>query len=180
MFPARFLVLAVAKAEYAETKLQQLGLMKLIIRKLTYCQELDFRSKDINWDSGRIGELYQILSIEKLDDDAPSVDDISNSEYRILISETESCMNKERYWKAHTVLEKIWNIEKGDRKLCFQAIIWLLASMVHYQMGEQETAAKMYSKARERLQNLGYVEIVNQLGINFSYPCFLDFASLVP
>jgi predicted metal-dependent hydrolase len=180
MFPARFLVLAVAEDEYAEFRIRQLHMIKLIIRKLSYCHEIDFRSHDIKADIGRISGLYQILSIEKLEDEAQYICEISKQEYIDLIGETESCMNKERYWKAHTILENIWNIEKGDRKLCFQAIIWLLASMVHYQMGEPETAERMYIKARERLHNLGYVEIVNQIGMKFSYPCFLELSSLVP
>ena len=178
MFPARFLILAVADDEGIEAKIRQLDLARLIIRRLSYCLELDFRSAEIEGEISGIGRLCRIIAIERVDDDTPSSSTLSTEEYNSLIREVENCMKKERYWKAHTILEKVWNIEDGDRKLGFQTIIWLLASLVHYQMGEIDTATEMYSKSRKRLRDLGFLNIVDQLGDEFSYPRFIDLSSL--
>lgn len=178
MFPDRFLVLLDSQGFESGTRIRQLKLERLILRKLSYCVEVDFRSDRINRELVELGMIGRILSYEQVDERPIAYSTLRKDEYNSIISQTEQYLNNERYWIAHTKLELIWACERGERKKGVQAIIWLLASMVHFQMDEPDVAEKLYLKSRESLERSNSFDIFRQLREKFEYPCFLDLSSL--
>ena len=166
----RYLVLLVPSKEFNYDVIKNIGLEKLIVRKLSYCLELDFRSSSINNDLEGITLAGDIISIEKAEHDSGSFDPSSTDSFKTIIDETQKLIDAERYWKAHTLLELIWKHSNGDRKKGFQGIIWLLVSLVHYQMMEPEISRNVYARARGQIRSSGFTCIFNQLPDQFAYP----------
>lgn len=61
-------------------------------------------------------------------------------------------VSQERFWEAHEALEDLWRISEQPRKGMLQALIWVLAAQVHWQMDQPDTAIRMHKRAMKALE----------------------------
>ena len=179
MFPERILLLVKPKSCEFESAIKDINLNRFILRKLSYCYELDFRTTDIQTDLTKIQKICDIISVERAEE-LPS--DLSQKEpinHNLIIREAQSLIARERYWKAHVLLEIIWNKETGYYRKGIQGLIWLLVALVHYQMQESSVSDEVFKRARTRMQESGFGDIYSQLPETFEYPISLNLESLL-
>lgn len=179
MFPERKLLLVRANNHSFESDARGLKLDRLIIRKLSYCYELDFHTFDVESDLLKIRNIGHIISIEDSEDSPEETGINGTYDRNNILKGTQKMIDLERYWKAHVLLEMIWKQESGMFKKGIQGIIWLMVSLVHYQMGEISVSEKVFEKAKRRIEDSEFLEISSQLPTSFTYPIKLSLESLL-
>lgn len=151
------------------------GISSLIVRRRSYAVEIDFHTDS----PARSRELLERFSnIEDYRDITEEGTKYGPDFFRSIlehesgiIEEARKMFSQERYWEAHTVLEDLWKALEGSRKRLVQGIIILAASMTHYQMGEMETAEKMYGKSISMMtEGMEGVNAADIVGHRFHYP----------
>lgn len=75
-------------------------------------------------------------------------------------------VNDEEYWYAHEEVERFWDNETGKEKENLRSIILLMASMVHYQMGHEESSKRLYKDSLDYLLKSSILK----KDYEFSYP----------
>lgn len=73
-------------------------------------------------------------------------------EVRMPIRNGINLMKEEKYWLAHETFEELWKYYEGDVSRFFHGTVLLCVSMVHYQMGHQSTAIRIFENAKRELE----------------------------
>ncbi|MCY0852245.1 MAG: DUF309 domain-containing protein [Thermoplasma acidophilum] len=119
------------------------GIQNAIIRRHSDSLELSFFIDD-----RKISEIlnencsYAIVLCQDCKEDFHADPDAAFRNARYLVS-------RERFWEAHEALEDAWRSAYGSRKDRIQALIWIVAAQVHWQMGQADTAVRMHQKAMD-------------------------------
>lgn len=71
---------------------------------------------------------------------------------RIQVEYGINLMREEKYWLGHEKFEGLWKHFKGDLSKFFHGIVLLCVSMVHFQMGHEKTALRIFENARKELK----------------------------
>jgi len=67
------------------------------------------------------------------------------------VQEGFNLMRDEEYWLAHEYFEKFWKGTERETSLFFHGLVLVCVSMVHYQMGNMENSARLFSRAMKTL-----------------------------
>jgi hypothetical protein len=87
-----------------------------------------------------------------------------------IIDTASALFEEERYWESHVLLESLWKISTGGYRKYVQNLIYFSVSMIKYQMGEFETARKVFQKSMETFE-LEYSTVQGSGGVgDFRYP----------
>jgi len=111
-----------------------------VIRRHSDSLELSFFIDDLDI-SGILGEncSYAVVLCQDCRGDLHADPETAFNNARYLVSH-------ERFWEAHEALEDAWHATYGPRKEKIQALIWIVAAQVHWQMGQADTAVRMHEK----------------------------------
>ena len=100
----------------------------------------------------------------------PECDGIRTADLDSAFRNARYLISEERFWEAHEALEDAWHSLSGKRKTVVQAMIWIIAAQVHWQMMHADTALIMHER--------GIREI--RADMRFHYPMTVeDFDSLL-
>ncbi len=93
-----------------------------------------------------LSKSSKILTVKRIDI-PPTVPDKLET-----IKEAINLFNEERYWECHEILENLWRVLKGDKKILVQAIILVCAAFVHFQKDEADVAISMLQRYQSKLR----------------------------
>lgn len=156
--------------------LQDSGCLHLITRRFSYGVEIDFHCGKIDV-MHELETKFSLIRLDEFEEKEDSFRPEKRNEFLEreieIVSKANDLIAQERYWESHTILENLWKSHEGARKLYYQGIILVSASMVQHQMGNRTSALSLYKRAKEKL-NKSQIggPILSQLPEQFSYPVF--------
>ncbi|KAA8922637.1 DUF309 domain-containing protein [Thermoplasma sp.] len=96
-------------------------------------------------DDGKVADIlsescpYAVILCHNCSETLPPDPNVAFRNARHLVLE-------ERFWEAHEALEDAWHVSSGRKKDLIQALIWIIAAQVHWQMGHPDTAMAMHDR----------------------------------
>ncbi|MGC8644849.1 MAG: DUF309 domain-containing protein [Thermoplasmata archaeon] len=83
------------------------------------------------------------------------------------LSDGFALMREEKYWLGHEFFERFWRGTDGEESIFFHGLVLLCVSMVHYQMGKEGNAKRLFLRAVNSLSRFMDKEFAITV---FSYP----------
>ena len=149
----------------------------LIIRRHRNGVEIDFRTNDISDTMSSIGKYSSLVSLTVVRETKPNRGNRNSGRFSASqeLIRGFAYIYEERFWEAHAVFESIWMNEFGEIRESLWAIIHFCASMVKFQMNNDEVGLKMYEDGMKRISGMGILkEFKDSLPERCSYPIFPD------
>ena len=145
-----------------------------IIRKLTYCSEIDFQLPD-NYDSlSFLKESDGIIEIVPVSEEIsePNSTPTRGKEYaNSLIQRANILIERERFWETHNVLEEAWHAMSEPLKTYFHGLTLIAVANVQAQTDREIIAKGTYTRALAKIIASGVDNnFAKSLPADFSYP----------
>ncbi|MGC8505980.1 MAG: DUF309 domain-containing protein [Thermoplasmata archaeon] len=143
----------------------------VIMRKKSSGVEVDISTEHEDM-INRINAIYRVQYVINLDEHSNIVPDWTVDD---ILEYVSSMFRVERYWETHEFLENYWKLFSGGTKRFIHGLILVSVSMVKHQMGQEDEAHRIYSRAMDMLSGshskyLKYLHFPDQ----FQYPVFIN------
>ena len=168
----RYLVFSEKEIPTVNEILKKIGATKIIVRKHSSSEEIDFRVPH----NANISELKEKLGNQNIL--IPVLEDFSGMPIQEMLETAERLISEERFWEAHNVLEDLWKNSAGKSKQVFHDIIGIVVSQIKVQMNQESTGQTVYLRNIAHLKEQRIDLITNQLPEKFSYPIKLKLSEL--
>lgn len=146
---------------------------KTIRRKHTDSDEFDLETSSPAGIIRMIQTRCALLLIKKICavDREKKMDPAKVMSMKAFILETAiSLFREERFWESHVLLESLWKSADGELKKRVQNVIYFSVSMIKYQMGQIDTAKKVFLEALEQWNSDQYAKGNPRVDMEFEYP----------